>query len=112
MIELQAILSMNLLGSKSAGDLDEHSLALLTCEMENLVLRIASFAAATSSDPRRTRGVVIQRLKANLKTTHKSRSNQGHSGVRFRNAVQSQLPSLVSPTLRPFGGSAGVVGRK
>ena len=52
MIESQAMLSVNLLGSKSAGDLDEHSLALLTCEMENLVLRITSSAAAASSNPR------------------------------------------------------------
>ena len=82
MIKSQAILFVKLPG----GDLD--SLALLTCEMEVLVIENCLFRPR----PRlvrlgRTRGVVIRRLKANLKTTHKSRSDQGHSGVHFRNAV-------------------------
>ncbi|KAH9072788.1 DnaJ-domain-containing protein, partial [Lactarius deliciosus] len=61
MIESQVILPVKTLGSKGVGDQDEHSLALLTREMENLVIENRLAASPASSDLGRARDIVVKR---------------------------------------------------
>lgn len=108
MIESQVILPVKPLGSKSAGDPDEHSLALLTREMENLVIENRLSAAPASSDLGRARDFAVQRVKAKAKAQVQERPGPRRRTCSQRSMNTIQIPSPISPTLRPFGGSTDV----
>ena len=106
MIETQVILPVKPHGSKGAGDRDELSLALLTHEMENLVIENRLATAPASSDLGRARDIVIRRVKAKAKAQVQERPGPRRRALSQRSMSTIQLPSPVSPALRPFGGSA------
>lgn len=106
MIESQVILPVKPLGSKSAGDPDEHSLALLTHEMENLAIENRLSAAPASSDLGRARDVAIQRAKAKAKAQVQERPGPRRRTGSQRSMSTIQIPSPISPALRPFGGGS------
>ena len=108
MIESQMILPVKPHGSKGAGDPDEHSLALLTREMENLVIENRLAAAPASSDLGRARDIVIKRVKAKAKAQVQERPGPRRRAFSQRSMSAIQLPSPVSPALRPFGSSTDV----
>jgi hypothetical protein len=108
MIESQVILPVKTPGSKSAGDPDEHSLALLTHEMENLVIENRLSAAPASSDLGRARDVAIQRAKAKVKAQVQERPGPRRRTGSQRSMSTIQIPSPISPALRPFGGNTNV----
>lgn len=110
MIESQVILPVRPLDSKSAGEPDEHSLALLTSEMENLVIENRLSAAPPSSDLGRARDIVVKRVKAKAKAQVQVHERPGPRRRAFsqRSISTIQLPSPVSPTLRPFGSRTDV----
>ncbi|KAI0300441.1 hypothetical protein B0F90DRAFT_1817509 [Multifurca ochricompacta] len=97
------MLSVKQPGSRRAGDPDERTLEHLTHEMENLVIENRLAAAPAVSDLGRARSNVVQRLKA---------QTQEQPGPRRRTSQRSiglsQLPSPVSPTLRPFGNNRDI----
>lgn len=108
MIESQVILPVKPPGSKGAGDPDEHSLALLTREMENLVIENRLAATPASSDLGRARDIVIKRVKAKAKAQVQERPGPRRRAFSQRSIGTIQLPSPVSPAPRPFGSSTGV----
>ncbi|KAI9465164.1 hypothetical protein BJY52DRAFT_1388153 [Lactarius psammicola] len=108
MIESQVILPVKPLGSKGAGDPDENSLALLTREMENLVIENRLAATPASSDLGRARDIVVKRVKAKAKAPVLERPGPRRRAFSQRSIGTIQLPSPVSPTPRPFGSSTGV----
>ncbi len=99
------ILPVKPLSSKSAADPDEYSLALLTQEMENLVIENRLSTVPAASDLGRVRDMVIKRVKAKAKA-------QVHEkpGPRRRAFSQRSIGSiqLQSQALRPFGDSTNV----
>jgi hypothetical protein len=106
MIESQMIQHVKPHGSKGAGDPDEHSLALLTREMENLVIENRLAAAPASSDLGRARDIVIKRVKAKAQVLERPGPRRRAFSQRSMSSIQ--LPSPVSPALRPFGSSTDV----
>jgi len=63
MVETQ-MLSVNPLGSKRTADPDEHTLELLTREMEHLVIENRLASVPTISDLGRARNNVVKHVKA------------------------------------------------
>ncbi|KAH9047321.1 hypothetical protein EDB84DRAFT_510187 [Lactarius hengduanensis] len=108
MIESQVILPVKPLGSKGAGDPDEHSLALLTREMENLVIENRLAASPASSDLGRARDIVVKRVKAKALARVQERPGPRRRAFSQRSMSTIQLPSPVSPVPRPFGSSTDV----
>jgi len=110
MIESQVILPVRPLDSKSSGDPDEHSLALLEREMENLVIENRLSAAPASSDLGQARDIVVKRVKAKAKAQAQVQERPGPRRRAFSQRSMStiQLPSPISPAPRPFGISTNV----
>jgi len=102
MIESQVILPIKPLGSKSAGDPDDDSFALLTREMENLVIENRLSAAPASSDLGRAREIAVQRMKAKAKAQVQERPDPRRRAFSQRSISTIQLPSPISTALRPF----------
>jgi hypothetical protein len=91
--------------SKHTGDLDEHTLELLTREMEHLVIENRLAVAPAMSDLGRTRSMAVKRVRYE--------APQERLGPRRRTLSQrstgvSQLPSPVSPQLKANGSSLDV----
>ena len=103
MIESQVMLPVRPLGSKGSGDQDEHSLALLTREMENLVIENRLSTAPTSSNIGHARDIVVKRVKAKAKAQVQERPGPRRRALSQRSISTIQLPSPVSPASRPFG---------
>lgn len=95
-------------GSKSAGDPEEHTLELLTHEMERLVIenRLAAFPA--TSDLGRARSNVVKRVKAQAQEKPRLRRRTLSQRSIGAGAGASQLPSPVSPALKPFESNSEV----
>lgn len=110
MIESQVILPVKPLGSKSSGDPDEHSLTLLTHEMENLVIENRLSAAPASSDLGRARDIVAQHVRAKAKAQVQAQERPGprRRTCSRRSISTIQIPSPISPALRPFSSSGDV----
>lgn len=98
------MLSVNPLGSKRTADPDEHTLELLTREMEHLVIENRLAAVPTMSDLGRARNNVVKHVKAQAE--EKPRLNR--RTLSQRSMGSGQLPSPVSPALKPFGGNSEV----
>ncbi|KAI9511462.1 DnaJ-domain-containing protein [Russula earlei] len=105
MIDMQ-MLSVKPLGSKRTDDPDEHTLELLTREMEHLVIENRLTAIPAVSDLGRARSNVLKRVKAQLQDRPHLRKRTLSQSQ--RSIVPGQLPSPISPLLKRFGGSAGV----
>jgi hypothetical protein len=103
MVEMQ-MLSMKSLGSKRSEDPDEHTLELLTCEMEHLVIENRLAAVPGMSDLGRARSTVIRRVKAQAQERPRLRRRT----LSHRSTGSGQLPSPVSPLLTPQGLSGEV----
>ena len=95
-------------GSKSAGGPEEHTLELLTHEMERLVIenRLAAFPA--TSDLGRARSNVVKRVKAQAQEKPRLRRRTLSQRSIGAGAGASQLPSPVSPALKPFESNSEV----
>jgi hypothetical protein len=93
------MLSVKPLGSKRSEDLDEHSLELLTREMEHLVIENRLAAVPPMSDLGRARSNVIKRVKAQAQERPRLRRRT----LSQRSMGSGQLPSPVSPALKPRG---------
>jgi len=102
-VEMQ-MLSLKPLGSKRAGDPDEHTLELLTCEMEHLVIENRLAAASAMSDLGRARSMVVARVRSQALERPRPRSRTSSQ----RSIGSGQLPSPVSPELKPYGSSVDV----
>ena len=98
MVEMQ-MLSVKPLGSKRSEDPDEHTLELLTREMEHLVIENRLAAVPVMSDLGRARSNVIKRVKAQAQEKPRLRRRT----LSQRSIGSGQLPSPVSPTLKPHG---------
>jgi hypothetical protein len=86
--------------SKRTSDQDEHTLELLTREMEHLVIENGLAIAPATSDLGRARSLVVKRVR--------DEPPQERPGPRRRTLSQrsigaSQLPSPVSPQLKAYG---------
>jgi len=103
MVEMQ-MLSMKPLGSKRSEDPDEHTLELLTREMEHLVIENRLAAVPSMSDLGRARSTVIKRVKAQAQERPRLRRRT----LSHRSTGSGQLPSPVSPPLKPQGISGEV----
>lgn len=103
MVETQ-MLSVNPLGSKRAADPDEHTLELLTREMEHLVIENRLAAMPTMSDLARARSNVVKHMKAQAQ----EKPRVSRRTLSQRSTGSGQLPSPVSPALKPFGGNSEV----
>jgi hypothetical protein len=98
------MVSVNPLGSKRTADPDEHTLELLTREMEHLVIENRLAAVPTMSDLGRARGNVVKHVKA--QADEKPCLNR--RTLSQRSIGSGQLPSPISPALKPFGGDSEV----
>jgi hypothetical protein len=98
------MLSVNPLGSKRTADPDEHTLELLTCEMEHLVIENRLAAVPTMSDLGRARSNVVKHVKAQAQ----EKPRLSRRTLSQRSTGSCQLPSPVSPALKPFGGNSEV----
>lgn len=96
--------SVNPLGSKRTADPDEHTLELLTCEMEHLAIENRLAAAPTMSDLGRARSNVVKHVKAQAQ----EKPRLSRRTLSQRSIGSGQLPSPVSPALKPFGGNSEV----
>jgi len=103
MVEMQ-MLSVKSLGSKRSEDPDEHTLELLTREMEHLVIENRLAAVPAMSDLGRARSNVIKRVKAQAQEKPRLRKRT----LSQRSIGSGQLPSPVSPALKPHGISGEV----
>ncbi|KAI0295304.1 hypothetical protein BC826DRAFT_968543 [Russula brevipes] len=103
MVETQ-MLSVKPLGSKRAGDPDEHTMELLTREMEHLVIENRLTTVPAMSDLGRARSNVVKRVKAQAE----ERPHLRRRTLSQRSIGSGQLPSPVSPALKPFGNSQEV----
>src|SRR5579863_1148434 len=102
-VEMQ-MLSVKSPGSKRSEDPDEHTLELLTREMEHLVIENRLAAVPAMSDLGRARSNVIKRVKAQAQEKPRLRRRT----LSQRSIGSGQLPSPVSPTLKPHGISGEV----
>jgi hypothetical protein len=98
------MLSVNPLGSKRTADPDEHTLELLTREMEHLVIENRLAAMPTMSDLGRARSNVVKHVKAQAQ----EKPRLSRRTLSQRSIGSGQLPSPVSPALNPFGGNSEV----
>ncbi|KAH9965409.1 hypothetical protein BC827DRAFT_1265414 [Russula dissimulans] len=99
MIEME-MLSVKPPGSKRADDPDEHALELLTREMEHLVIENRLAAVPAGSDLGRARSTVLKRVRTQVQErSHHLRKRT----LSQRSTGLGQLPSPVSPTLKPLG---------
>jgi hypothetical protein len=96
--------SVNPLGSKRTADPDEHTLELLTREMEHLVIENRLAAVPTMSDLGRARSNVVKHVKAQAQ----EKPRLSRRTLSQRSIGSGQLPSPVSPALKPFGGNSEV----
>jgi hypothetical protein len=103
MVEMQ-MLSMKPMGSKRSDDPDEHTLELLTREMEHLVIENRLASVPSMSDLGRARSTVIKRVKAQAQERPRLRRRT----LSHRSTGSGQLPSPVSPPLKPQGISGEV----
>jgi hypothetical protein len=103
MVETQ-MLSVNPLGSKRTADPDEHTLELLTREMEHLVIENRLAAVPTMSDLGRARSNVVKHVKAQAQ----EKPRLSRRTLSQRSTGSGQLPSPVSPALKPFGDNSEV----
>jgi hypothetical protein len=103
MVETQ-ILSVNPLGSKRTADPDEHTLELLTREMEHLVIENRLATVPIMSDLGRARSNVVKHVKAQAQ----EKPRLSRRTLSQRSIGSGQLPSPVSPALKPFGGNSEV----
>ena len=103
MVETQ-MFSVNPLGSKRTADPDEHTLELLTREMEHLVIENRLATVPTMSDLGRARSNVIKHVKAQAQ----EKPRLSRRTLSQRSIGSGQLPSPVSPALKPFGGNSEV----
>ena len=103
MVETQ-MLSVNFLGSKRTADPDEHTLELLTREMEHLVIENRLAAMPTMSDLGRARSNVVKHVKAQAQ----EKPRLSRRTLSQRSTGSGQLPSPVSPALKPVGGNSEV----
>jgi len=97
MVEIQ-MLSVKPFGSKRAGDPDEHTLELLTHEMERLVIEKRLATVPAMSDLGRARSNVVKRVKAQAQ----EKPLLSRRTLSQRSVGSGQLPSPVSPTLKPL----------
>lgn len=98
------MLSVNPLGSKRTADPDEHTLELLTREMEHLVIENRLAAMPTMSDLGRARSNVVKHVKAQAQ----EKPRLSRRTLSQRSIGSGQLPSPISPALKPFGGDSEV----
>ncbi len=98
------MLSVNPLGSKRTADPDEHTLELLTREMEHLVIENRLASVPTISDLGRARNNVVKHVKAQAQ----EKPRLSRRTLSQRSIGSGQLPSPVSPALKPFGGNSEV----
>lgn len=98
------MLSVNPLSSKRTADPDEHTLELLTREMEHLVIENRLAAVPTISDLGRARSNVVKHVKAQAQ----EKPRLSRRTLSQRSIGSGQLPSPVSPALKPFGGNSEV----
>ncbi|KAI0279093.1 hypothetical protein BGY98DRAFT_1096332 [Russula aff. rugulosa BPL654] len=103
MVETQ-MFSVNPLGSKRTADPDEHTLELLTREMEHLVIENRLATVPTMSDLGRARSNVVKHVKAQAQ----EKPRLSRRTLSQRSIGSGQLPSPVSPALKPFGGNSEV----
>jgi hypothetical protein len=96
--------SVNPLGSKRTADPEEHTLELLTREMEHLVIENRLAAVPTMSDLGRARSNVVKHVKAQAQ----EKPRLSRRTLSQRSTGSGQLPSPVSPALTPFGGDSEV----
>jgi len=96
MVDMQ-MFSVKPLGSKRSEDPDEHTLELLTREMEHLVIENRLAAVPAMSDLGRARSTVIKRVKAQAQERPRLRRRT----LSHRSTGSGQLPSPVSPPLKP-----------
>ena len=105
MVETQ-MLSVKPFGSKRAGDPDEHTLELLTHEMERLVIENRLAAVPAMSDLGRARSNVVKRVKAQAQAQEKPLLSR--RTLSQRSTGSGQLPSPVSPALKPLENNSEV----
>ena len=98
------MLSVNPLGSKRTADPEENTLELLTREMEHLVIENRLASVPNISDLGRARSNVVKHAKAQAQ----EKPRLSRRTLSQRSIGSGQLPSPVSPALRPFGGSSEV----
>jgi hypothetical protein len=98
------MLSMKPLGSKRTGDPDEHTLDLLTREMEHLVIENGLAAVPATSDLGRARSMVVKRMKVQAQERPAPRRRTSSQ----RSIGSGQLPSPVSPKLKACESSLDV----
>lgn len=92
------MLSVKSLGSKRAEDPDEHTVELLTREMEHLVIENRLAAVSAISDLGRARSNVVKRVKAHAQEKPRlSRRTLSQCSI-----GSGQLPSPVSPASKPL----------
>jgi len=104
MIEME-MLSVKPPGSKRADDPDEHTLELLTREMEHLVIENRLAAVPAVSDLGRVRSTVLKRVKTQIQERpHHLRKRT----LSQRSVGLGQLPSPVSPVSNPLRSSRDV----
>jgi len=104
MIEME-MLSVKPPGSKRADDPDEHTLELLTREMEHLVIENRLAAVPAVSDLGRVRSTVLKRVKTQIQERpHHLRKRT----LSQRSVGLGQLPSPVSPASNPLRSSRDV----
>jgi hypothetical protein len=98
------MLSVKPFGSKRAEDPNEHTLELLTHEMERLVIENRLAAVPAMSDLGRARSIVVKRVKAQAEEKPCLRRRT----LSQRSIGSDQLPSPISPALKPFEGNSEV----
>jgi hypothetical protein len=98
------MLSVKPLGSKRTGDPDEHTLDLLTREMEHLVIENGLAAVPATSDLGRARSTVVKRMKVQAQDRPAPRRRTSSQ----RSIGSGQLPSPVSPKLKACESSVDV----
>ena len=103
MVDTQ-MLSVNPIGSKRTSDPDEHTLELLTREMEHLAIENRLAAVPIMSDLGRARSNVVKHVKAQAQ----EKPRLSRRTLSQRSIGSGQLPSPVSPALKPFGGNSEV----
>jgi hypothetical protein len=92
------MISVNPLDSRRTADPDEHTLELLTREMEHLVIENRLAVVPAMSDLGRARSNVVKHVKAQAQ--EKPRLNR--RTLSQRSMGSGQLPSPVSPALKPL----------
>lgn len=98
------MISVNPVGSKRTADPDEHTLELLTREMEHLVIENRLATVPTMSDLGRARSNVVKHVKAQAQ----EKPRLSRRTLSQRSIGSGQLPSPISPALKPFGGNSEV----